>query len=127
MRMGRFVGAAAMAGLVAAGTLAAEGGQTNSARKARNVIFFVGDGMGVSTVTATRVYSVGVDGQLVVDQFPYTALSRTYSEDAITPDSAPTMTAMMTGVNTNQSVIGFGKGTEPNDFNNDGDGPSSFA
>lgn len=43
-------------------------------RLAKNVIFFVGDGMGVSTVTATRVYSVGVAGQLVVDQFPYTAL-----------------------------------------------------
>lgn len=36
-------------------------------RRARNVIFFVGDGMGVSTVTATRVYSVGVAGDLVVD------------------------------------------------------------
>ncbi|HEY6509570.1 MAG TPA: alkaline phosphatase, partial [Vicinamibacterales bacterium] len=95
-------------------------------RKARNVIFFVGDGMGVSTVTATRVYSVGVAGQLVVDQFPYTALSRTYSEDSITPDSAPTMSAMMTGVNTNQSVIGFGEGTEPNDFNSDGDGAASW-
>lgn len=91
-------------------------------RRAKNVIFFVGDGMGVSTITATRVFSVGVAGQLVVDQFPYTALSRTYSEDSITPDSAPTMTAMMTGVNTNQSVIGFGEGTEPNDFNHDGDG-----
>jgi alkaline phosphatase len=91
-------------------------------RRARNVIFFVGDGMGVSTITATRVFSVGVGGQLVVDQFPYTALSRTYSADSITPDSAPTMSAMMTGVNTNQSVIGFGETTEPNDFNNDGDG-----
>ena len=48
-------------------------------RRAKNVILFIGDGMGVSTVTATRVYSVGVAGQLVVDQFPYTALSRTYS------------------------------------------------
>jgi alkaline phosphatase len=82
--------------------------------------------MGVSTVTATRVYSVGVDGELVVDQFPYTALSRTYSADAITPDSAPTMTAMMTGVNTNQSVIGFGGHTEPNDFNHDGDGDAPW-
>ena len=61
-----------------------------SSRRARNVILFIGDGMGVSTVTATRVYSVGVDGQLVLDQFPYTALSRTYSADSITPDSAPT-------------------------------------
>lgn len=88
------------------------------------MIFFVGDGMGVSTITATRVLSVGVGGQLVVDQFPYTALSRTYSADAITADSAPTMTAMMTGINTNQSVIGFGERTEPNDFN--GDGPASW-
>jgi alkaline phosphatase len=100
--------------------------EAQSGRKARNVIFFVGDGMGVSTITATRVYSVGVDGQLVVDQLPYTALSRTYSADSITPDSAPTMSAMMTGINTNQSVIGFGEGAEPNDFNGDGDGPASW-
>ncbi|MEO5823407.1 MAG: alkaline phosphatase [Vicinamibacteraceae bacterium] len=91
-------------------------------RRAKNVIFFVGDGMGVSTITATRVYSVGVAGQLVVDQFPYTALSRTYGADAITPDSAPTMTAMMTGVNTNAGVLGLDETTEPLDFNHDGDG-----
>ena len=101
-----------------------EGGSPR--RRARNVIFFVGDGMGVSTITAARVFSVGVAGELVVDQFPYTALSKTYSEDSITPDSAPTMSAMMTGVNTNQSVIGFGQGTEPNDFNGDGDGEASW-
>jgi alkaline phosphatase len=90
--------------------------------RAKNVILFIGDGMGVSTVTATRVYSVGVAGELVVDQFPYTALSRTYSSDSITPDSAPTMTAMMTGKNTNQSVIGLDESTEARDFNHDGDG-----
>jgi alkaline phosphatase len=95
-------------------------------RRARNVIFFIGDGMGVSTITATRIYSVGLDGQLVIDQFPHTALSKTYSADSITPDSAPTMSAMMTGVNTNQSVIGFGEGTEPNDFNGNGDGEASW-
>lgn len=124
-------GVIAAVGLVAIGTLGAADRQDDpirgiGARKARNVIFFVGDGMGTSTVTATRVYSVGVDGQLVVDQFPYTALSRTYSADSITPDSAPTMTAMMTGVNTNQSVVGFGERTEPNDFNNDGDGDAPW-
>jgi alkaline phosphatase len=95
-------------------------------RKAKNVIFFIGDGMGVSTVTAARVFSVGVDGKLVVDQFPHTALSRTYSADSITPDSAPTMSAMMTGVNTNQSVIGFDAKTEPSDFNGDGDGEAPW-
>jgi alkaline phosphatase len=104
------------------------GGQGNQPieRKARNVIFFVGDGMGVSTVTATRIFSVGVAGQLVVDQFPYTALSRTYSSDSITADSAPTMTAMMTGANTNQSVIGFDEATEASDFNHDGDGQAPW-
>ena len=36
------------------------------------------------------------------------------------------MSAMMTGVNTNQSVIGFGRGHRADDFNNDGDGPASW-
>jgi alkaline phosphatase len=135
MQMGRWMGIATMAALVAAGGAAAAAGGSGddrdddrgrTGRRARNVIFFIGDGMGVSTVTATRVYSVGVDGQLVLDQFPHTALSRTYSADSITPDSAPTMSAMMTGVNTNQSVIGFGPSTEANDFNADGDGDASW-
>jgi alkaline phosphatase len=119
---------------VASGATTAQGGFDSArdsrgglgGRKAKNVIFFIGDGMGVSTVTAGRVFSVGVDGQLVLDQFPHTALSRTYAADSITPDSAPTMTAMMTGINTNQSVIGFGEGTEANDFNNDGNGEASW-
>ncbi len=94
----------------------------NKFPKAKNVIFFVGDGMGVSTVTATRIYSVGVDGELIVDQFPNTALSRTSTTDHITPDSAGTMTSMMTGVNTNQGIIGYGPDTERQDFNKDGNG-----
>lgn len=91
-------------------------------QRAKNVIFFLGDGMGVSTVTATRVYSVGVDGNLVMDYFPNVALSRTATTDHITPDSAGTMSGMMTGVNTNSGVIGYGATTERADFNNDGDG-----
>jgi len=92
-----------------------------SAQK-NNVILFVGDGMGVSTVTSTRIAMVGVDGQLAMDRMPYTAISRTASADYITPDSAATMSAMMTGVNTNTGVIGFGPTTEYADFNGNGDG-----
>lgn len=88
----------------------------------RNVILFVGDGMGVSTVSFTRFGTVGADGQLVIDQFPYTALSRTSTADHFTPDSAGTMTAMTTGVNTNSGVIGYPPTTERADFNGDGDG-----
>jgi alkaline phosphatase len=95
-------------------------------KNAKNVILFVGDGMGVSTITATRVFSVGVDGQLVVDQFPYTALSKTYSADTITPDSAPTMSAMVSAVNTNNGVIGFDENTEFDDFLNNGDGQKTL-
>jgi alkaline phosphatase len=95
-------------------------------QRAKNVIFFVGDGMGVSTTTAARVYSVGVDGQLVLDQFPYTALSKTYSADTLTPDSAPTMSAMVSGVNTNNGVIGFDAKTENKDFHGNGDGAKTL-
>ena len=88
-----------------------------------NVILFVGDGMGVSTVTSTRIATVGVDGQLALDRMPYTAVSRTASADYITPDSAATMSAMMTGVQTNSGVIGYGATTEYRDFNGNGNGP----
>ena len=93
------------------------------AAQRNNVILFVGDGMGVSTVTSTRIATVGVDGQLALDRMPYTALSRTASADYITPDSAATMSAMMTGVNTNTGVIGYGPATEYADFNGNGNGP----
>lgn len=89
--------------------------------RARNVIVFVGDGMGVSTVSATRVYSVGVDGLLMMDRFPHTAISRTYTADHITPDSAGTISSMMTGVKANSGVLGFGPKTERGDFNKNGD------
>ncbi|MEO1006964.1 MAG: alkaline phosphatase [Planctomycetota bacterium] len=88
----------------------------------RNVILFVGDGMGVSTVTATRIYSVGVDGELAMDRMPFTALSRTHTADYIVPDSSGTMSTMMTGEPCNSGVVGFLADTERGDFNGDGDG-----
>lgn len=38
--------------------------------KPRNVILFVGDGMGPNTVTAARIYGVGEEGFLTWEQFP---------------------------------------------------------
>ena len=80
--------------------------------KAKNVILFVGDGMGVSTVTAARILEgqmkgmQGEENNLSFDMFPFTGLAKTYNVDAQTPDSAGTMTAMMTGVKTDVGVIG---------------------
>ncbi len=80
--------------------------------KAKNVILFVGDGMGVSTVTAARILEgqlkgmSGEENNLSFDLFPFTGLAKTYNVDAQTPDSAGTMTAMMSGVKTDVGVIG---------------------
>ncbi len=81
-------------------------------RKAKNVILFVGDGMGVSTVTAARILEgqmkgmQGEENNLSFDLFPFTGMAKTYNVDAQTPDSAGTMTAMMSGVKTDVGVIG---------------------
>ncbi len=78
---------------------------------AKNVIFFVGDGMSLATVTAARIYEgqiQGLEGEenlLRFEQFPYTALSKTYNTNLQTPDSAGTMTAMITGVKTKAGAI----------------------
>jgi alkaline phosphatase len=79
---------------------------------ARNVILFVGDGMGLSTITAARILEgqrrgeSGEANQLSFESFPFVALSKTYNVDAQVPDSASTMTALTTGVKTLTGVIG---------------------
>lgn len=79
--------------------------------RARNVILFVGDGMGVSTVTAARILEgqnkggTGEENELSFDTFPNTALIKTYSVNQQTSDSAPTATAMVTGFKTNDGAI----------------------
>lgn len=45
-------------------------------RKAKNAILFIGDGMSIPTLTATRVYMGGENSQLSFEQFPYTGLSK---------------------------------------------------
>lgn len=80
---------------------------------AKNIILFVGDGMGVSTVTAARILegqNLGMAGEehlLSFERLPHTAIAKTYNVDAQTPDSAGTMTALVTGVKTNAGLIGL--------------------
>ncbi|KAG9333820.1 hypothetical protein JZ751_010071 [Albula glossodonta] len=77
------------------------------AYRAKNIILFLGDGMGVSTVSAARILRGqmgGADGeetQLTMDTFPYLALSKTYSVDKQVADSASTATAYHCGVKAN--------------------------
>ncbi len=81
---------------------------------ARNVILFIGDGMGVSTVTAARIYDgqsrgeTGEENLLSFEHFPQTALVKTYNSNQQVPDSAGTATAMNSGVKTRAGVINMG-------------------
>lgn len=83
----------------------------NLTKRAKNIILFVGDGMGISTLTAARIYEGQLNGkdgeenELFFERFPHLALSKTYNVNQQTPDSAGTMTAMMTGIKTDAGVI----------------------
>lgn len=83
-----------------------------AAEKARNVVLFIGDGMGVSTLTAARILEAqrrGADGasnRLAFERFPDLALVRTYSADALVIESAASASALLTGHRTRNGAIG---------------------
>ena len=72
------------------------------ARKARNVILFVGDGLSMAHRTAARMLSKGMvegrfGGELAIDDMPHMALVSTAGTDSIVTDSANSMSAYTTG------------------------------
>lgn len=99
-------GAAALTGCASAPpATSAATVQARDIDRARNVIFFLGDGMGINTLTAARIYAVGESGELTIDTLPESAFVKTYSNDAQVTDSAASMSAYMTGVKQNNGVI----------------------
>ena len=103
--------------------------------RAKNVILFIGDGMGVSTITAARIFEAqqrakrhalsaggaalpgfegGEENRLSFERFPATAMVKTYNSNAQVPDSAGTATAITTGAKTRIGVLGLlpGQGSE---------------
>ena len=78
---------------------------------ARNVILFVGDGIGPTTVAAARIFDgqsrgePGEENLLSFERFPHVAYAKTYTTDRQVSDSAGTMSAMMTGVKTKSGVL----------------------
>lgn len=82
----------------------------------RNVIFFLGDGMGTQEITAARYYQ-GVRNQLNVDRLPFTGFDTTWSVKPgagpsylpdYDPDSASTGTMWATGHKTIDERISQG-------------------
>jgi alkaline phosphatase len=89
--------------------------------RAKNVILFVGDGMGISTVTAARILdgqNQGIDGEyhrLSFERFDHLALSVTASANQQTSDSAPTGTALVTGIKANDGAISVDQSISPSE------------
>ena len=119
--------ASSSASWYAAGRDATIKGRTiaKNTKKAKNVILFIGDGMGVSTITASRILqgqqpniigsnptgtaSSGEENLLSFEKFDWRALSKTYSVNQQTTDSAPSMTAMVTGIKNNDGELSVGQ------------------
>ncbi len=99
--------------LVSTALLAALGGAAQAqASDAKNVILFIGDGMGPTVLTATRLYKVGEEGNLEMMKLARSARIKTFSNDAQTTDSAPSMAAYTTGVKMNNEVIAMSSDTK---------------
>ncbi|TNE66524.1 MAG: alkaline phosphatase [Alphaproteobacteria bacterium] len=83
-------------------------------KRAKNVILFIGDGMSITTLTASRILEGQMEGRsgeenyLSFEEFPYTALVKTYNVDAQVPDSAGTASSINTGSKTRMGVINTG-------------------
>ncbi|MEM7693188.1 MAG: alkaline phosphatase [Pseudomonadota bacterium] len=79
--------------------------------RALNVILFVADGNGVGTNYASRLFAGQSAGGLgdeylqPFETFPNVALIKTYSTNGQTPDSAPTASAMNSGIKTKNDLI----------------------
>jgi alkaline phosphatase len=79
--------------------------------RARNVILFLGDGMGAAHRTAARILSHGVAGgraagRLAMDRLPVTGQVMTFSLNAVITDSAPGMASYVTGSKSNNNQQG---------------------
>jgi alkaline phosphatase len=86
--------------------------------RAKNVILFLGDGMGDSEITIARNYQVGARGRLGMDSLPLTGAYTTYALQERNPalidyvtDSAASGTGWATGNKTSNGRISSVAGT----------------
>ncbi|HRE08357.1 MAG TPA: alkaline phosphatase, partial [Opitutaceae bacterium] len=84
---------------------------TGNLTRAKNVIFLIGDGMGIAHRTAARIMLNGVSqgkslAPLAMDQFPVTGLIQTASLNSIITDSSPGAAIYSTGNKGNNNQQG---------------------
>ena len=73
----------------------------------KNVIFCIGDGMGLGQVALARMASAGPNGQLYLEEMPVVGIIKTHSADSLVTDSAAAGTAMAAGFKTNNGMVGI--------------------
>ncbi|OXA46484.1 Alkaline phosphatase [Folsomia candida] len=81
---------------------------------AKNVIFYLGDGMSISTVTAARIFKgqvldhlqFGEEAELYMESLPFTGFSKTFCANSQVADSACSATAYLCGIKANDATIG---------------------
>ena len=81
--------------------------QLKQQKIAKNVIFFIGDGMGCATITGARIWAYGSEGSLNLEKFPVSGLVKTYSSSDYVTDSAASGTALASGIKTYNGAIGL--------------------
>lgn len=78
--------------------------------RVKNVIIFIGDGMGLTTITASRTLKRQItknpNAKLIIDEFPATAMLQTDIANSQIPESAASSTALFCGVKTNFESLG---------------------
>lgn len=73
----------------------------------KNVILFIGDGMGPGAVKLTSLYQHKADGRLVMQQLPLATFCTTLSTSNTITDSAAAATAIATGYKTDNRFLGL--------------------
>lgn len=71
----------------------------------KNIILFIGDGMGIPQLSAGKFKLVGAHGRLNVERMPSTGLLYTHSKDKLNTDSAAGATALATGFKTRNGML----------------------
>lgn len=76
--------------------------------RAKNVVLFLADAGGISTITAASFHATGTPRGLFIQKLPHIALSDTTTASQLVTDSAAGMTAIVTGQRTHNGVIAQG-------------------
>jgi alkaline phosphatase len=95
----------------------------DGARRVRNVILLLGDGMSIAHRTAARIVARGVtegraDGLLAMDTMEITGQVMTFSLNSVITDSAPGMSAYVTGHKSSNNQLGVYPDNTADPFDN---------